>query len=164
MLPEKELENLESVSGEDVPMEAKDVIATINSMKETMVSKEEYDKACRDRDTYFKAVVNGQSFNQETEVKFDRNEAIYKLAHSDELGLSNLETITLSLQLRDYDLENGLPDQYISKDASPAVIASTERAVQFYRDCIREANGNPAVFNALWQEGTKDNPLLKIKY
>lgn len=144
----------------DGALDSADYIAAIEQLKATTVEKTKYDALKAENKQLIDALVNGSQIDlPSTATKPDiatlRNELL-----TIDSGMSNLEFIGKSLQLRDALIEAGEPDPFlpIGKRINPTPddVAIAERVAEGYRHCIEVADGDSGIFTRELDRITKD--------
>lgn len=121
-------------------MDAQSMVNYINELKQNTVSKSDYEKVCRDRDTYFKACVDAKPISAEVEISRPsmqelRND-LYGVNHAQH---TDIEYMTKTLELRDRVLEETGVDPLETDGESIA---------EPLRELIDSCNGSNDVFVA----------------
>ncbi len=165
-----ENENLNSVSGEEISNDSVDYIAAINEMKQNSVSRQQYEKLQRENKELLDTLINGgQVVNQTVEPKKSieqmRSELFSKEAA--DKGMTNLEFITKSLELRDAIIESGGTDPFLPVGKGIEITRDDYEAAEFtaeqFRECIDIAQGNSEVFTNELMRRTIDTGLPTAK-
>lgn len=136
-----------------------DYINTIEEMKKNTVSKEAYEKLREDNAKLIKQLSTSKPEEVKTEV-IPTEKEIQDLRNKLSSGkLNNMQYISTALDLRDAVMKTTGRDCFApfgkkhieDKDAKAA-----QDSANFYRTCLKEANGNEAVFNSLLSSGLYD--------
>ena len=143
---------------EVVEFGAQDYIENLNALKETMISREEYNKILADNKKLVNALANGGGYMKGAEEKkpVDINEIRRKLFSPETQKKSNLQYFTEVMALRDGLIEAGQPDPFLpfNRDYVPSQQdqLDCERVAAAIKDCIEYAEGDPGVFNVALQK------------
>lgn len=165
-----ENEQLLSVSGEEQSNDSADYIAAINEMKQNSVSRQQYEKLKQENKELLDTLINGgQIVNQTVEPKKSieemRNQLFSKEAA--DKGMTNLEFITRSLELRDAIIESGGTDPFLPVGKGIEITRDDYEAAEFtaeqFRECIDIAQGNSEVFTNELMRRTIDTGLPTAK-
>lgn len=144
-----------------------DYIETIQKLKETTVSRDDYDRVKAENKKLLDVVVNGNKASLEQtppparpDIKKLREELL-----NTNNNMSNLEYVEKSLQLRDALIESGQPDPFmpIGHNVQPTEeqARAIERTVDVFRDCIDRAQGDSGVFTAELQRRMRDTTIRR---
>lgn len=139
-----------------------DYIAAIEELKNSTVSKEEYQKLRDENKKLLQSLIRGDQITPETETTPDIKVLRAKL-FSEDSDLSNLDYAATALELRQALIDAGEKDPFLpwGKNISPTVedIDAAERVAAVLNDCIEYANGDSAVFtNELQRRMIDSNP------
>lgn len=154
MTDEKKVE-----SGE-VVQSAEDYIATINSIKQNSVPREEYEKLVEERRQLLKSLETSKP--QETsadEVPEDLNMLRNKLNNSK----SDLEYAENALHLRDAVLKQEGVDIFVNPHSGVDETSDAEEVANVLRECVDQSGGSNAVFVAKVGEKIIDMPRYRKK-
>lgn len=157
-------EEIKSVSGEETAGNEQ-YIAAINQLKENTVSKDAFLKLKQENKQLLDSLVNGQSINQPAEPP---KKSIDDLkAHLGEEGISNLDYVSTSLELRNRVLAEEGIDMYCPNGAKYVSTYDDQLAAQRVADQFQEmidlADGSTEVFDSEFQRRVKDIPLPRRK-
>lgn len=160
-----------SVSGEETSNDSVDYIAAINEMKQNSVSRQQYEKLKQENKELLDTLINGgQVVNAGTVEPKKSIEEMRKQLFSKEAadkGMTNLEFIEKSLELRDAIIESGGTDPFLPVGKGIELTREDYEAAEFtaeqFRECIDVANGNSEVFTAELMRRTVDNSLPTAK-
>lgn len=158
-------------------MTADEYAEEIKKLKATTVSKEEYDKVVADKKTLAKALAEGTDVPEaDKQEKTPEDKKAYikelrkKFLSSGELGLTNVEFVQNTLELRKALIEQGEKDPFlpaeIKRKATKEDYAGAERVAEFLQNCLDESKDDegkpdPIMFNALLSKGiANDNPMI----
>ena len=164
----KDLTN--SVSGEEQSNDSADLIKAINEIKQNSVSREQYEKLKGERDELLDTLINGGQVTNVVEaptktIQEMRAELFSKEAA--EKGMTNLEFVTKSLELRDAIIASGGTDPFLPVGKGIEITRDDYEAAEFtaeqFRQCIDIADGNSEVFTNELMRRTVDNSLPTAK-
>ena len=162
-IPEEE----ENVVVED---NTNDYIEQIKKLKESSVSKDDYNKLKADNKKLIDALANGTQLEGKVDTKIDAVENINNLRKklfSKESNLSNLEYCDTALQLRDALIENGNRDPFLPFGhdvvATDSDYESANRVATIMKECIDYADGDSDIFTNELQRRTVDISIPKKK-
>lgn len=139
----------------------------LEKLKESSVSKAEYDKLLAENRQWAQDYVDGKLIKKSDHVEAEvvlSDKDMQKL-RNDLYGpecsnLSNLEYWTKTLELRKAIIDRGGQDPFVANNAhvsgTPEDYASAQRVVDVVQDCIKQADGDSGVFTALLQSRTID--------
>ena len=147
-----------------------DYIATINAMKQNSVSREQYEKLKSENKELLNTLINGgqvtnvieapQKSIQEMRADLFSKEAADK-------GMTNLEFVEKSLELRDAIIKSGGMDPFLPVGKGIELTRDDYEAAEFtaqqFRECIDIADGNSEVFTNELMRRTVDNSLPTAK-
>ena len=165
-----ENENLTSVSGEETSNDSVDYIKAINEMRQNSVSREQYEKLKGERDELLDTLINGGQVEMIDPASKPSIEELRKELFSKEAadkGMTNLEFVSKSLELRDAIIESGGTDPFLPIGRGIELTRDDYEAAEFtaqqFRECIDIAQGNSEVFTAELMRRTVDNSLPTAK-
>lgn len=147
-----------------------DYIATINAMKQNSVSREQYEKLKNENKELLNTLINGGQVEMidpksKPSVKELREQLFSKEAT--EKGMTNLEFVTKSLELRNAILEEGGMDPFLPVGRGIEITRDDVEAAEFtaqqFQECVDIANGNSEVFTNELMRRTVDNSLPTAK-
>ena len=147
-----------------------DYISAINEIKQNSVSREQYEKLKQENKELLDTLINGGQVTNVTEapaktIKEMREELFSKDAA--DKGLTNLEFVEKSLELRDAIIESGGTDPFLPIGKGIELTRDDYEAAEFtaqqFRECIDIAKGNSEVFTAELMRRTVDNSLPTVK-
>ena len=167
-----ENENLTNVSGEQNVNDdtTVDYISAINEIKQNSVSRQQYEKLQRENKELLDTLINGgqmvvNEVSPKKSIEELRNEMFSKEAA--DKGMSNLEFVEKSLELRDAIIESGGMDPFLPVGKGIEITRDDVEAAEFtaqqFRECIDVAQGNSEVFTAELMRRTVDNSLPTAK-
>lgn len=142
------MDNEEIVKKEEV-QDNNMYIEQIKKMKETTVSKEQYEQLQKENQTLLDSLVSGKTTS--TEV-VEQSKSIKELAENvfgkDQTNLSFIDN---TLKFRDQVLKETGEDIFLPKGHDVAVteedIRTAQRVAEGFKHCVEYANGDPNIFN-----------------
>lgn len=147
-----------------------DYIATINAMKQNSVSREQYEKLKNENKELLNTLING---GQVTNVIEAPTKTIQELRaelfskDAAEKGMTNLEFVQKSLELRDAIIKSGGTDPFLPVGKGIEITRDDYEAAEFtaqqFQECIDIADGNSEVFTNELMRRTVDNSLPTAK-
>lgn len=147
-------EDVKKTTGND-----EDYIETIKKLKETTVSKEEYEKLVADNKKLIETLANGGTIEKEEPKKVDIK-ALREKLYSDDVNISNLEFCSTALELRDEIIKQGGGDPFlpVGKQIAPTAedVQKANQVAEALKSCIDYAEGDSAVFTNELQRITID--------
>lgn len=147
-------EEIKKTTGND-----EDYIETIKKLKETTVSKEEYEKLVADNKKLIETLANGGTIEKEEPKKVDIK-ALREKLYSDDVNMSNLEFCSTALELRDEIIKQGGGDPFlpVGKQIAPTAedVQKANQVAEALKSCIDYAEGDSAVFTNELQRITID--------
>lgn len=147
-------EDVKKTTGND-----EDYIETIKKLKETTVSKEEYEKLVADNKKLIETLANGGTIEKEEPKKVDIK-ALREKLYSDDVNMSNLEFCSTALELRDEIIKQGGGDPFlpVGKQIAPTAedVQKANQVAEALKSCIDYAEGDSAVFTNELQRITID--------
>ena len=163
-IPENENEN---VIVED---NTNDYIEQIKKLKESSVSKDDYNKLKADNKKLIDALANGTPINDKVESKVSAVENINNLRKklfSKGSNLDNLEYCKTAVELRDALIENGDKDPFLPFGHNVVTTESdnetANRVSTILKECIDYADGDSDIFTNELQRRTVDVVIPKKK-
>ena len=164
-LPENENENVVTVEDN-----TNDYIEQIKKLKESSVSKDDYNKLKADNKKLIDALANGNQLEGKVEPKIDAVENINELRKKlfgKGNNLNNLEYCKTAVELRDALIENGERDPFLPFGhevvATDSDYESANRVATVMKECIDYADGDPDIFTNELQRRTVDVVIPKKK-
>lgn len=143
-------DEVEQVRDEDVQFGAQDYINNLNALRETTVSKEEYNKILQENKKLANALINGYSIEQQKEEPIDVDKLRKELFSNKYKKTTDLEFFTKVEELSKGIEQSGGIDPYLpnSKDYIPTGddIERAQRIHTVIRECIAAADGDPQYF------------------
>ena len=147
-----------------------DYIEQIKKLKESSVSRDDYDKLKADNKKLIDALANGTQIEGKVEPKIDAVENINNLRtklFSKESNLNNLEYCKAAVELRDALIENGERDSFLPYGhnviATDSDIETANRVATIMKECIDYADGDSDIFTNELQRRTVDISIPKKK-
>lgn len=137
------------IEQEEVVVEEFDPVEAIKEMRQNYVPKTDYEKVVKEKNDYFKALVNGDSVEHKQEEPVDVKDIRNKM-FSENSNISNLEFIEGALKLREEIIEKEGKDifcpygKHISPEDSDYIDA--QRVADGFQHCIDVADGNADIF------------------
>lgn len=150
-----EIENVETEQMDSNKM----YLDEIKKLKETSVSRAEYNKIVEDNRNLLQAIVDGKTVA--TEEPVEEKQSLDDLRREIFTGeLNNLEYVSKALELRDRVLEETGNDIFVGKghNLTPSMdaYASAERTANTFREAIEYANGDSELFTQELMRRTAD--------
>lgn len=147
-----------------------DYIEQIKKLKESSVSRDDYDKLKADNKKLIDALANGTQINEKVDSKIDAVENINNLRSklfSKGNDLNNLEYCKAAVELRDALIENGERDPFLpfghNVVATDSDYETANRVATVMRECIDYADGDSDIFTNELQRRTIDVVIPKKK-
>ena len=147
-----------------------DYIATINAIKQNSVSREQYEKLQKENRELLDTLINGGQVTNVVEAPTKTIQEMRAELFSKEAadkGMTNLEFVTKSLELRDAIIKSGGVDPFLPVGKGIEITRDDYEAAEFtadqFRQCIDIADGNSEVFTAELMRRTVDNSLPTAK-
>ena len=162
-LPENENEN---VIVED---NTNDYIEQIKKLKESSVSRDDYDKLKADNKKLIDALANGTQMDVvESKVSaVDKINELRTKLFSKGSNLNNLEYCKTAVELRDALIENGERDSFLpfghNVVATESDYETANRVATVMKECIDYADGDSDIFTNELQRRTVDVVIPKKK-
>ena len=145
------------VSGE-VVKGAEDYIATINSIKQNSVPREEYERLVAERKQLIKSLETSKPQEASAdEVHEDLNDLRKKLNNSK----NDIEYVENALHLRDVVLKQEGVDIFVNPHSGVDESADAEEVANVLRECVEQSGGSNAVFAAKLGERIIDMPRYR---
>lgn len=137
-----------------------DYIDTIQKLKESTVSRDEYNKLVADNKKLIETLAQGGTINTEKEEEKVDVDALRKELYSDDVNLSACDYWEKTLKLRDEIIKQGAPDPFIpiGKNIAPTTedIQLAEKVEKAARSCLEYADGDSEAFTNELQRITVD--------
>lgn len=135
-------------------------LEVIKNLKDSTVSKDDYNRVLAENKTLLENYINGSNTQEEepqVQLGRDPNEIREELFGSEH---TNLDYITLTLELRNSLLNRGEPDPFIPQSSrySPTLQdkEAAERCAAIYQECVDYADGNSQIFTQELMRRTRD--------
>ena len=164
-IPEEE--NVNVVTVED---NTNDYIEQIKKLKESSVSKDDYNKLKADNKKLIDALANGTQLEGKVESKISAVDKINELRtklFSKGSNLDNLEYCKTAVELRDALIEKGERDPFLpfghNVIATDSDIETANRVATVMKECIDYADGDSDIFTNELQRRTVDISIPKKK-
>ena len=164
-MPENENENVAVVEDNTT-----DYIEQIKKLKESSVSKDDYEKLRADNKRLIDALANGTQLEGKVEPKIDAVENINNLRKklfSKGSNLDNLEYCKTAVELRDALIEKGERDPFLpfghNVVATDSDNETANRVATIMKECIDYADGDSDIFTNELQRRTVDVVIPKKK-
>lgn len=135
-----------------------DMAAAFAEAKKNTVPKQDYDKVVKMNQQLTQQLINNQSVEVVDKPEFDLAAECKKLNSDVESHkhITNLEYAERSIAIRNAALEKGYRDPILSTDPksvpSEEEVAARTAVWSIMEDCVKEANGDPTLFNALMRK------------
>lgn len=139
-------------------------IEEIQKLKQNYVPKDAYEKVVREKNDYFKALVNGESLSGEKPEPVNID-AIRKELFSQDTTLTNLDFAEKALKLREAIIDQEGKDIFVPQGHS--VIPTdedymcAEKVANGLAHCCEVAQGNPDIFRTELLRITADTTLQR---
>lgn len=147
-----------------------DYIDQIKKLKESSVSKDDYNKLKADNKKLIDALANGTQLEGKVEPKIDAVENINNLRKklfSKESNLNNLDYCKTAVELRDALIEKGERDPFLpfghNVVATDSDHETANRVATVMKECIDYADGDSDIFTNELQRRTVDVVIPKKK-
>lgn len=147
-----------------------DYIQALNDMKQNSVSREQYEKLKSENKELLDTLINGGQVEMIDPASKPSIEDLRKELFSKEAadkGMTNLEFVTKSLELRNAIIESGGTDPFLPVGKGIEITRDDYEAAEFtaqqFQECIDIANGNSEVFTNELMRRTVDNSLPTAK-
>ena len=171
---EEKKEKFEQVNTD--PQNAEEYVETVKALKESTVSKEEYEKLQKEKATLIKAIAEGATLpdSEKQKEKPNLEELRKKFLSAGENNLSNAEYIKTVLELRKTCLEEGQPDPFlplgIKRKPDNSDLEGAQKVAEAFEEMLAEATDPDTgevdndIFNALLKKNiANDSPILNAK-
>ena len=155
--------NPTGIQGDDT---APDYIATIQQLRDSTVSKEQYQKLKDENQRLLKTLVEGRQLEQpSTAMDTMSIEELSDIFVNKEM--TNLGYWQTALELRKKMMDKGEKDPFLpwSQDYVPTEqdIEIAQRVADVVGQCVDYADGDPSIFNNELQRVTVDTPIPQRK-
>lgn len=143
---------------------AQDYIAEIQKLKESTVSKEQYQKLLEDNKRLIQSLASGERGEAEGASAGATREELRKELSNPEY-MTNLKYVTTALEFREKIMESGGNDPFLPigthARATAADREAAERVAAVMQECVDAADGNDGVFTAQLMARTYDPQLRR---
>lgn len=151
-------EQEKKVESGEVVQSAEDYIATINSIKQNSVPREEYEKLIEERRQLLKSLETSKPQETSTdEVPEDLNMLRNNLSNSK----NDIEYTENLLHLREAVLKQEGVDIFVNPHSGVDESSDSEEVANFLRECLEQSGGSNAVFAAKIGEKIIDMPRYR---
>lgn len=164
-MPENENENVVTVEDN-----TNDYIEQIKKLKESSVSKDDYNKLKADNKKLIDALANGTQLEGKVDPKIDAVDKINELRtklFAKETNLNNLDYCKTAVELRDALIEKGERDPFLPFGHNVVITESdnetAERVATVMKECIDYSDGDSNIFTNELQRRTVDVVIPKKK-
>lgn len=155
--------NLNPTPTPETPTVEEEYLSQIQHLKDTTVSREEYDKLRKEHSALLNSYVNGkEAANAEhaepTEVRTseDVRKELFQPTHE----LTDIEYVKSALELREKVLEETGVDCFVpTGNATAEDYAGAQETAQILQECLDKADGNNAQFMGALQSRLVDIAL-----
>ena len=149
---------------EDIQDNSQDYIAESQKLKESPVSKEQYQRLLEDNKRLIISLASGERGAAEgARADATLEELRKKLSNPEDM--TNLEYVTAALELREKVMETGGDDPFLPNGtharATAADREAAERVAAVMKECVDAADGNDGVFTAQLMARTYDPQLRR---
>lgn len=134
---------------ETTAMSAEDYVSELNNIRENTISREEYERVCKENRTLANALTTGTQYGTDKQIAKPDVETL-RARVMDGRKKTNLEYFTQVLELRDALIDSEgidpfLPSnrEYIPKQED---IERAQEIADGIKECIEYADGDPKVF------------------
>ena len=156
----------ETIQNQEIEGNKQDYIAEIQNLRETTVSKDEYNRLREENKRLISSLAKGETITQ-PKAKPDINELRKRVFDNEHQ--SNLEYWGAVLELRDAVIDSGAPDPFLPRGHK--VVPTTEdfecanRVAAVVKECIDYADGDSQLFtNELMRRTVEVAPTNRINY
>lgn len=161
---------LTNESGKEESNDRVDYIKAINDIKLNSIPRKQYEELQTENKELLNALINGGQIVKEVVEEKKNIEQMRKELFSKEAmekGMTNLEFVERSLELRDAIIEAGGTDPFLPVGKGIEITREDYEAAEFtaeqFKECIDIAKGNSEVFTAELMRRTVDNSLPTAK-
>lgn len=153
----------------EVNPEDKTLLEAYNDLKENSVSKKEYDRVLKRNEDLTQALIQNDKLDKDDKPKESNMDKIKRLTnelYSDKReDMTNLDYCQKTVELRDAIIEEGGRDPFLptsgeNKD-SYANQQTAEKVANGLKQMVKDADGSPEAFNALYQARVEDVAVPK---
>lgn len=140
-------------------------IDTIKKLKENSVEKDKYNKVIEENKQLLKALTESRPPEQKEEApKVDIQKLRKELYENEGKGLTNLQYIEKTLELRNALLEETGEDFFVKRtNATSADYERAEKTATILQECVDFAKGDTNSFNAELQRRLEEKKPLPQK-
>ena len=156
----------ETIQNQEIEDNKQDYIAEIQNLRETTVSKDEYNRLREENKRLISSLAKGETITQPA-PKPDINELRKRVFDNEHQ--SNLEYWGAVLELRDAVIDSGAPDPFLPQGHK--VVPTTEdfecanRVATVVKECIDYADGDSQLFtNELMRRTVEVAPTNRRNY
>ena len=156
----------ETIQNQEIEDNKQDYIAEIQNLRETTVSKDEYNSLREENKRLISSLANGETITQ-PKAKPDIKELRKRVFDNEHQ--SNLEYWGAVLELRDAVIDSGAPDPFLPQGHK--VVPTTEdfecanRVAAVVKECIDYADGDSQLFtNELMRRTVEVAPTNRRNY
>jgi hypothetical protein len=167
-MEEKEILNNES--GEEQSNDSVDYIKAINEIKQNSVPRKQYEELQEENKELLNTLINGGQITNIVEAPAKTIQEMREELFSKEAvdkGMTNLEFVEKSLELRDAIIKSGGTDPFLPVGKGIEITRDDVEAAEFtaqqFKECIDIAKGNSEVFTNELMRRTVDNNLPTAK-
>ena len=127
-------------------------IETIQKMKETMVSKDDYERLMQQNKQLLDTVVNGGSKDDPKPTAEDLTKSINDIRKEIRTNehMTNLDFAKAALKLREQVLERDKKDIFVAPGSkytpTRADYEAAQKVADVFQECVDESDGDPEVF------------------
>lgn len=143
-----------------------DPVQAVKDLRENYVPKTDYEKVVKEKNDYFKALVNGDTIEKKEETPVDVKQ-LRKDLFSENSNLTNLEFTKKALELREELIETEGKDIFCpyGKHISPqdSDFIEAQKVADGLQHCVEVADGDPDIFrNELYRITVDSMPRSAI--
>ena len=161
-----EEEMLQQPINPEVRPEDRNLLAEFEEYKKNSVSKDEYDRLMERN----KELAHNWAHNTAEQAKKEDPDTIESLRQElfseNRREMTNLETASKMLKLREKTIESGKPDPFLSSSTnanySQSEVDAAERVAAGLQNMVDEADGDAAYFNTLLEKQV-GSPNMRIR-
>lgn len=143
---------------------SQDYIAEIQNLRESTVSKKQYQRLLEDNKRLIQSLASGERGEAEGASAGATLEELRKKLSNPE-DMTNLEYVTTALELREMIMESGGDDPFLPNGtharATAADREAAERVAAVMQECVDAADGNDGVFTAQLMARTYDPQIRR---
>ena len=135
------------------PMSAEDYVNQLAAMRETTVSKQEYNRICKENRQLAAALTNGGSIAQQQKEPVNLKELRNKVLTDKKR--TDLDYFSDVIKLRDASIEQTGIDPFLPANSkykpNEADVANANKVAETIKNCIEKSDGNPKKFTLALQ-------------